>query len=458
MKGNFNHFAPSGGGYRPSRGKFTEDEFNFLKAYLNGSHDNNYQRSPGAPNTSGFQTVVKHYVASGIIKPNAAETAISLAITGIPEAPIIVASTVSSVATTMQYNNLPTVPSTGPVGWQADYLKSHGVGSYRCVSLSCKIVDETPPMYRKGTILVARNPSGFDDNPLDIPTADVSYAATHRAYLRSYDSLPQVDADILSLSNTAYVGPTEDGTYFTLPALNPEFEFMDRKDEHSKAVFSAGTTATNINIVQQIGNPLAVKVGLAAALGLVTGINGAGLGNQTYPATGSNYDVASIIPVHPSTMCSASVLINGLDNENSVLRVSVVSSWEYIVGFNSDWTEASHQPMNTNLKVLQAASMTFASMPDAYPAAANFWNEIWDKFKGIYRDLEPTIQKVVSSLPPEYAAPAHSVKTFVDKLTDTNKKTEKKVDKLIADVGKMSAKVDPKAAQGNRQSMPHRGA
>jgi hypothetical protein len=408
---NPNHqFRPSGANYKPNSAGFTKAEFDFLKAYLNGAHDNNYQLCQGVPSSSGADTVIRHSVAS--YAGTFGSTSVGIIVTGIPEAPIIIKN--STNVAVIPYANMPWPADATYLTRGPDFLKTHGVGAYRCASLNVKIEDETAEVYQTGHILAVRNPAAIDMTYIqDNGLASLPYA---QLGIRVVESIPDSDDDCTSISSNVYNGKSRDGLYAVLPYNEPLCPFIQRDCPDNKAVYSHGGSASNINAsVYSLGHPLAVKYGKEPSIYLP-------LTNGSTPS--ETYAVVNSIQCSPSNMQSLMIFGSGLDATHTTWRITVQATWEFVTAVGSDLSDLMKAPMPTNLGVLTAASEVFRGMPAAYPASANFWNEIWDKFKDVYQTLSPMAGKLISALPPSMGAPAGIAKGVLDILTDTKKEVK----------------------------------
>lgn len=423
-----NGFAPSGPSYSPSRPKeFNEEETAFLKAYLNGSHDNNYLRCPGCPSGSGTDVVLKHHVASTTINTIVGGT-LTVLITGMPEAPIMYMTNGIASSRVVPYSNMP-AGTTVYNAYGADYLKGHGVGRYRCASMAVKVIDDTPSLYQKGSLLSVRNPSAIDRVPITFKPA--AETATRTNWLRVVEEFPTNEAAITSVSSNVYVGSAKDGFYTPMPYLDPLNPFINRDAPAHKAVYTETVDVLNdINGgIQSRANILAYKVSGSADLHTQSLLGGGGV----------NTAVDGLCPVHPENMQTQMILITGVDPVNAVFRISVVSTWEYVTSVGTDWSDSMQPPMRTNLHLLAFASEVFRGMPAGYPASANAWNDIWTRIKDTYANyVSPFATKLISNLPPQYAGPAAAAKTLLDAVADV-KAEVKDATKAIAHAAQASA-------------------
>lgn len=427
---NHPSWLPSGKGYSPKILGLKEPEVDFLKGYLNGHHDNNYLRVPGCPSSSGTDTVVRHCVATATLPANGS-TSLSMAFTGIPEAPIICND--GTTFFIIPYSNCPNPVQTA-VNPVSDFLKASGVGEYRCVSYSVRIDDLTAPMYRKGAIMAVRNPSAVDLVPVATAAAFNGLPIGTTLYSRVVDYLPTDETAITSISSNNYIGPLEEGLYAVLPYQDPLNPFIKRDCRDNKAVYSISTSATAINTVQYVMNVLGARVSSSPNVNLILRTSG----------VSSSFATNDLIACSKDNMQSLLVRASGMDPVNGVLRVSVMSTWEYITATNGTFADLMKPPMKTNLALLQAASEVFRAMPAAYKASANGFDEIWTSFKKIYGDyVEPVARSVISNLPPQYAPAAGVVKGLLDTVTDVKKDMKgevKEVKSLVQDLQRSISK------------------
>jgi hypothetical protein len=418
-------FAPSGPNYNPGPiAGLRPEELDFLRGYLNGMHDNNFTKVTGCPSSSGVDTVTRHCVATTTLNAPAGGR-VSMMITGIPEAPIIYTTNAASAnIRVVPYANAPN-PAQDPTAYTSDFLKTHGVGRYRCATLAVRIDDLTAPMYRKGSIYAARNPSAVDITPV----LDVAPGAAANAYItlgiRAVESLPVTDTDVASLSANMYTGNMEDGLYAPLPYMEPLNPFINRDAPERKGVWGIATHDDDINTgVLYKANILGVKLSTNPNIFLPRSDDG----------VGGSLIVNNNIPCHPENMQSLAIYMAGLDAVNSSMRVTVTSTWEYVTSVGTDWADLIHPPMASNHKLLLIASEVFRGMPAAYHAKANSWNEIWSRFKELYSNVSPYADKLIGYLPPQYAAPAAAAKSLLDTVTDAKKEIKKAETKAIQEI------------------------
>lgn len=426
---------PSGPGYNPAIPTgITESEFDYLKAYLNGSHDNNFNRCPGCPSSSGTDTVLRHSIATTTID-NITGGSLSLVVTGIPEAPLIYTTNNSAInVNVVPYNNMPN-PTGAYTNYSSDFLKGHGVGRYRCCSLAFKLEDQTPPMYQKGTIMAARNPSAIDIVPFAFAGLGGQTLEYQTTCVRVVETLPLAESNITALSSNVYTGNVKDGLYSPIPYLEPTNPFINRDSPDNKAVYSVGTTPTNVNqAVMNHANVLGVKAGADPLLYLV----------KSTGTTVSTLVTDGLIPVHPENMQTLAVYAHGMDPVEAVLRLTVVSTWEFVTSSGSDWADLIKPPMRTNFQLLALASEVFRGMPAAYPASANAWNDVWTRFKDVYgKYVSPIAKNLIQNLPPQYAGPAAAVKGLLDTVADAKQDIKQLVTTAAQEVKKASNAAAP---------------
>jgi len=376
-QGAFGRFAPSGEAYNPARGSVDEPIFNWLKGYLNGMHDNNYCRNPGAPISSGSDRIVKHLKLDIDLGADA-NGRLSLVFTGLLEAPLLQYDTATHLGKVVSYSTLGTLAIGAN---SSDWMKANGVDAYRCVGLSYKCVDETKVTSRTGHVMSATLPSMVDIQELH------DTANGFHSYIRLIETPAAIDTDISSATANVYSAVSEEGVYRPLACSSWDMPFVHRDRPINKAVWGYSSADTNINTSSYMQNPVAFKYGANMYL------PGDGvMGNAVSVAYGGVW--VNTIPVSLDSMDSGIVLFTNVDS-TFACHVSVASTWEFVCSQGSPFAPEMSPPLKTNFKALLAASLVFRGMPGGYPASANFWNEIWDKFKSVYNSIEPVIEKAI---------------------------------------------------------------
>jgi hypothetical protein len=408
-------FLPNGPNYAPARQKLSADEFAFCKAYMNGCHDNNYMKNPGAPMSPGNDTYTIHTMLRAPITPDV-NNRVSIVFTGIPEAPLLVGDTQNSTTKVYQWSAMPTNGTTWahtPVAY-TDWFKQHGVEAYRCINLQCRIDNTTAVINKEGDVITGRNPKGVDLNPV----IDAADTAQIQLGIRTVETMPLIDSTITTMTNNAYAGKAEDGVYWSLPSLDPMMPFVYRDQPYNKGVYSVSqltATTTNINDAAILCcNALGVKFGTGSNVYMPAAwfSNGGTVANRLTLAT-----AIDIIPAHETTMMSQLCLFYNLSAETKLTALGV-SSWELITSVGSDLQQGLHACVPSNPMVMALAANAYRGMPGGYPASANFLNELWDKFKGAYNDyISPFAGSFIKNLPPEYAAIGSGAKTALDLIT-----------------------------------------
>lgn len=430
---------PSGQKYNPATAGLSQNEVAWLKAYLNGSHNDNYVRCLGAPSSTGTNTVTRHCMVTRQIAADA-NGVVSLIVTGIPEAPLVVLDTFANVPNVYQYNTMPGPDPNLSSAPSPDFLKLHGIESYRCVSLALKMVDETAEIQQRGNIMSTRVPGGVDLVPFGALALDALWG-TRTPSVRAVDLLPIQESDLTSVNSNVYTGFAKDGLYATIPAIDPLLSFIHRDTDANKAVYTQAGNYTDVNAtILGMQHPLGVKLGTTSAIRLPKIGGGA-------PSVSLKSD--GLIAASPSNMMSQIVFANGLSTvagNVSTFRVTVMSTWEFVIGAGSDLGDQVRPPLPTNFAVLAMASQVFREMPVAYPASANFWNEIWEKAKDVYSNyISPLAEGAIKALPPQYAAGAGGIKAILDAVT----RTEKKADKAAATAEKASSTAERASSATN---------
>lgn len=412
-------FLPTSGIYAPSARGMTQDQADFAKAYVNGMHDNNYARNPGAPAGPGLRRVLRHSKMTVTMQPGA-DGVLSFVVTGMPEAPIIRVDGGAVNARVYPWPNMPWSGNTTTAhdSQANDWFKDQGVEAYRCADLAYKIEDASNMTVTQGTIKSTIVPPGIDLVPI------MGVANNNRYNARVIDCLCEREEEMDKMTDNAYTDVTKNGAYRPIPTADWTFPYMYRDCPDHKAVYSAIESAADINTgIKYYGNCLAIQSQYNGALIMPTKGE---TPNSSALATG-------LIPVHPSTMCTASVWVSGLapateTNPGSVLKVFVTSTWELLISTHSTLQDLRGPQCPTDVRMLQFVTDVMRVMPDAYRADANDWNDIWTKAKSIWSDyVSPFAGKVISSLPPEYAAIGAGAKAALDMVTDTKKATDKAV-------------------------------
>jgi len=442
----YQRFLPSGQSYNPTA-KLSPANIDFLKSYLNGSHDNNFQKSAGAPMGAGLDSIVRHTYLEADIAADA-NGKISILVSGVPEAPLVYYNSSTSTVTVQPWANMPWGASSPYISQASDNFKIHGYEAYRCTGLAIRVDDVTAQIAKQGSVITARLPRSCDLTPV----ADGTSLATASLPLkiRALETLPTGPNDITAISNNVYSGSSQDGVYAVLPSIDPLMPFIWRDGPDNKAVYSLGTSLTNVNSVNSVANVLGVKV--------------AGSGNILLPLMsgaipGVNLTSAGLIPVHPSNMMTQSILGYGLAPSSATTptnwHVRMCASWEFILGVGATEQDLIRAPLEPNMSVMLAAAACVRALPGGYPASANLWNEIWDKFKDVYSNyVSPIATKVISALPPGYSDIANGAKGIMDMLTDTKAAANQATSaakSASAAVAKSSGTTPPSRPSGNRK-------
>jgi len=406
-------FAPSGPNYSPNFPAYTKEENDFLKANLNGMHDNNFMKTRGYPNTSGLKTVKRYSTCTFTLPP--AEN-YGVCFTGLPEVPVLTYTLTGSEAGALHarvYNNMPIV-SGSPAAMPSDQMKSDAIGAYRAVSSSYKIEDISAPLYRKGSIYTVNIPQVCDTIPIDV-NSDVA-TLQYVQPIRVVNRLPTEERHITSASSNYKVRPMELGAYRPLAPMNPSNDFIPRDSPENKAVFSTAVSmgATgNINTnIQLRANLLGVKVGDNTSINLIQDVvNGASV---------ETLDQSAYIPVSKPVTQGQMVFMSGLDSTNFSCRITVSTCFEYMLESNSPIADMVSPSMKTNYDLIAFANRVMADMPASYPASSNDFNDIWNRAKSIYNEwVSPIAKALLPALPPQAQAVVSGITSITDKIKKT---------------------------------------
>lgn len=447
-------WVPSGQSYSPDMRGFTEDEIAFLKAYINPMHDNNYARCPGVPNSTGARSYVIHQrLVVDDVKPDSTGRIVLVA-TGLPELPLIQFDTANFTTRSFTWpsimNPAHTVATTDPIStYLSDYMKLNCVGAYRQCCGGIKIEDITASMYRTGAISGSRNLAGYDLQPIILPPNSGPYGTTGALgsptiFARVYDSISLSTADNETLSNSMYSGASEDGFYLNQTFLEPTANYIPRIDYEQKALQSYAIDPSNVNIVRFYPTLHAYKLANDNAIRLNGYKEGTG---SAWTAGATSVQIAGGMGVSAPSMTAINIVGSGLNPTQSVWRVSMVASFELIPTSGSKLTTLCKPCMPSNIKCLQALADAVAQMPDGYPASANFFNELWDKFKSVYKAISPAIAPIVTDLvPPQYKPLVSTIKKVADAVTEVKKDVKDMALSLPA-----SAPTAPPTSASNRR-------
>jgi len=442
----FQRFLPSGQSYNPIA-KLSPANIDFLKSYLNGSHDNNFQKSAGAPMGAGLDSIVRHTYLEADIAADA-NGKISILVSGVPEAPLVYYNSSTSTVTVQPWANMPWGASSTYTAQSPDNFKNHGYEAYRCTGMAVRIDDVTAPIAKQGSIMTARLPRSCDLTPVIDGTSLATLSVPLK--IRALETLPTTPNDITSISNNVYSGSSQDGVYAVLPSIDPLMPFIWRDGPDNKAVYNLAVSRTSVNTVDSVANVLGVKVAGSGNILLPLMSGAVPVVDATYPG---------LIPAHPSNMMTQSILGYGLSpftaSNVTNWHVRICASWEFILGVGATEQDLIRAPMEPNMSVMLAAASCIRTLPGGYPASANLWNEIWDKFKDVYSNyVSPIATKVISALPPGYSDIANGAKGIMDMLTDTKaaaKQATSAAKSATAAVAKSSGTTPPSRPSGNRK-------
>lgn len=414
-------YLPSGPTYSPPKRQLSTEEFDFIKGYINGMHDNNFVRNPGVPFGPGLDSVRKNTILSTTVSADG-NGQILLLVTGHPEAPLIQYKTDSGLWSVWSFPGMPRPDSAANYySRYPDWMKVHGVEAYRNCGLQVRCDNTTANLYRGGKILAGLSPTGADIVPIVQPS--VTYRPS---CIRVLESMPTADDVITSMTNNWYSGPADAGLYMTIPVLDARFPYKYRDCPNNKAVYNNGEGTDPNTGYTVMGNSLGVKTGTAGTIYIPPN----SVGTSTSAFAGDS------ICVHPSTNMSYMIRMTGLDKVNTTFNIQVCASWEFLVGVGSDLQDLLHEQVVNNPWVLDLANDIMRTMPGGFPASANFFNELWDKIKEVYRnDVSPIVGRVIKNLPPEYAAIGAGAKSALDMLTEvkkTVKDAERVADKALS--------------------------
>lgn len=421
-------FMPTQGNYEPmGRGPNTD----FMKAYLNGMHQDNYSASPGVPAGPGMDRVVRHTKFTTTLTSDTSGK-ICLLATGIPEAPLIRWNNNGPQCNVYPWPNMPWTNNTTetPFMMGADYFKQQGVEAYRVADLAIKIEDETPPMYQTGDIKGCILPTGIDIVPCTNiqSNADpnvVFLQGVNCPNIRVIDGMCTTPEQMDRLSNNCYSGMAKHGYYRPIPVADWTFPYRYRDGPDNKAVYTR-TFMSNINngaYVNYMGNVLGIQDQSANQIWMPKKSGP----QTTSTVSGSTTDVG-LLPVHPSTTQTCAIIITGLDVAQARFKVTMTSTWEMIIGTGSTLQDMITPQRPVDLDTLQFVANVMRVMPGGYPASANSWDDIWTKAKEIWSGyVSPFASKVISALPPEYAAIGAGAKSALDMVAGTKKAADKAV-------------------------------
>jgi len=414
--------------------KLTVDELNWLKAVLNGAHDNNWIHDPGAPTGTPSQTVVQQYLLETTVTPDNAGN-ISLAAVPFIESPLILYNTVSGSA------NCVMGPTSEAVANGNDYMKLNGVCAYRMSSFFIKIEDETAANFQTGNLRGAPVGMILDDIAAPIVVTTLGSTATSiPTVIRTVESFLTAPQDLDAFTRNSYQGHTKEGYYKNVAQLTAENPFIYRDSAANKAFFTTvapGNTAlfsTQANVV-----------GFKAHGGAQVAYPGAGVYQSSVAVSGSCMAVSK-----PSAFNTILVIGSGLSVANTVWRVRIGYSVEYLMGENSQWLAFAKEPLPRNDKVIKAALATMQMLPPGYPASANSWNTIWDTFKKAYSYVDPFIDKIADVLPPNYGSAIKGVHTAINTVAGLSKESKEEVKQMKEEVKELAKDIAKVSAEARR--------